>query len=245
MSQTRGVAVVTCVVSGGSMGANRGKNWLDKAEDEERRVSVIELIMALRSRGVRDTRVLAAVEKIPRHLFVNPAFSAQAYSDHALPIECGQTISQPFVVAYMTELLEVDDRCKVLEIGTGSGYQTAVLSILARRVYTIERYRTLLREAEARFAELGITNITTMVGDGTEGWKAQAPFDRIIVTAACEEVPETLLNQLKTGGYLVAPIGPADGTQHIVQFHKSTKGLEQRKLVPVRFVPLVAGRAPH
>ena len=227
------------------MGANRGKNWLDKAYDKERRVSVIELIMALRSRGVRDTRVLAAVEKIPRHLFVNPAFSAQAYSDHALPIECGQTISQPFVVAYMSELLEVDDRCKVLEIGTGSGYQAAVLSLLARRVYTIERYRTLSREAEARFAELGITNITAVVGDGTEGWKAQAPFDRIIVTAACESVPETLLDQLKVGGILVAPIGPADGTQYIVQFRKTEDGVEQRKLVPVRFVPLVAGRAPH
>lgn len=227
------------------MGANHGKNRVGDEDDKERRVSVIELIMALRSRGVRDTRVLAAIEKIPRHVFVNQAFSAQAYSDHALPIECGQTISQPFVVAYMTELLEVDDRCKVLEVGTGSGYQAAVLSLLARRVYTIERYRTLSREAEARFAELGLTNITTLVGDGTQGWKAQAPFDRIVVTAACDEVPQTLFDQLKEGGYLVAPVGPADGTQHIVQYHKTKDGLEQRKLVPVRFVPLVAGRAPH
>ncbi|HSM18850.1 MAG TPA: protein-L-isoaspartate O-methyltransferase, partial [Hyphomicrobiales bacterium] len=140
------------------------------AEDRIRR---IELIMALRSRGIRATRVLSAIEKVPRHLFVNQAFRPQAYADHSLPIECGQTISQPYVVAYMNELVEVGDRHKVLEVGAGSGYQAAVLSHLARRVYTIERYRTLAKEAEARFAQLGITNITAMVGDGMKGWPAQ------------------------------------------------------------------------
>lgn len=207
------------------------------------KVEVIELIMGLRSRGIRSTRVLAAVEKVPRHLFVSPEFQAQAYSDHALPIECGQTISQPFVVAYMSEQLDVGDRDKVLEVGTGSGYQAAVLSHLARRVYTIERYRTLAKEAEERFEALGITNVTTLIGDGMKGWPAQAPFDRIIVTAAAEDVPHDLLDQLKVGGIMIIPVGPAGGAQHIMKITRTKEGYQRQALLPVRFVPLVPGKA--
>ena len=210
---------------------------------EDDRIRRIELIMALRARGIRATKVLAAIEKVPRHLFVNPAFRSQAYADQSLPIECGQTISQPYVVAYMSELLEVGDRHKVLEVGTGSGYQAAVLSHLARRVYTVERYRTLAKEAEARFAALGIANITAMIGDGIKGWKAQAPFDRIIVTAAAGEVPAPLKAQLADGGVLVMPIGAASGVQHIVKLVRRGERYEEQTLLPVRFVPLVAGKA--
>ena len=173
--------------------------------------------MALRNRGIRDTSVLAAMERVPREIFVDQAFAAQAYADQSLPIECGQTISQPFVVAYMTEKLRIDDRMKVLEIGTGSGYQTAVLSHLCRRVYTIERYRTLLQDAELRFQQLGLSNVTAMVGDGTKGWPAQAPFDRIIVTAAAREIPRTLVEQLKPDGILVAPVDVGMGEQELVR----------------------------
>lgn len=207
------------------------------------KVEVIELIMGLRSRGIRSTRVLAAIEKVPRHLFVSPEFQAQAYADHALPIECGQTISQPFVVAYMSEQLDVSDRDKVLEVGAGSGYQAAVLSHLARRVYTIERYRTLAKEAEERFAALGITNVTTLIGDGMKGWPAQEPFDRIIVTAAAEEVPQALLDQLKVGGIMIIPVGPAGGAQHIMKITRTEEGYRRQALLPVRFVPLVPGKA--
>lgn len=210
---------------------------------EDRRIQQIELIMALRARGIRSTRVLAAIEKVPRHVFVDQAFLAQAYADQSLPIECGQTISQPFVVAYMTELLDLGDRDKVLEVGTGSGYQAAVLAQLCRRVYTIERYRTLAQEAEARFQILGIANITGVVGDGMKGWKQQAPFDRIIVTAAAEEIPSALVEQLKVGGIMVLPVGPVSGVQHIVKLVRTEDGFDQQTLLPVRFVPLVPGRA--
>jgi len=210
---------------------------------EDNRIRQIELIMALRARGIRSTKVLAALEKVPRELFVDPAFRAQAYADHSLPIECGQTISQPYVVAYTTELLDVDDRCKVLEVGTGSGYQAAVLSHLARRVYTIERYRTLAKAAEARFQALGLTNITGMVGDGIKGWKAQAPFDRIIVTAAAADVPKALLEQLRDGGILVMPLGSPGGVQHVVKVVRQGDDYAREALLPVRFVPLVSGKA--
>ena len=146
----------------------------------------IGLIMQLRRRGIRDNKVLRAIERVPRDLFVDEAFADHAYQDIALPIECGQTISQPYVVAFMTEHLELDERHKVLEIGTGSGYQAAVLSHLCRRVYTVERWRELQKAAERRLAKLGITNITTIIGDGWLGWPPQAPFDRIIVTAAAD-----------------------------------------------------------
>ena len=146
----------------------------------------IELVMGLRAAGIRDTRVLAAIETVPREMFVPDAFKDLAYADQALPIECGQTLSQPFIVAFMTDRLKVGERMKVLEIGTGSGYQTAILAQLCRRVYTMERYRTLMKQAETRFKELRLANVTTVLGDGGKGWPAQAPFDRIIVTAAAK-----------------------------------------------------------
>ena len=161
----------------------------------------IGLIMQLRRRGIRDTRVLRAIERVPRELFVDPAFADHAYQDIALPIDCGQTISQPYVVAFMTEKLDLDDSHKVLEIGTGSGYQAAVLSHLCRHVFTVERWRELQKAAGRRFAKLGIANVTTIIGDGWIGWPPQAPYDRIIVTAAAPEPPRALIDQLKPGGH--------------------------------------------
>jgi protein-L-isoaspartate(D-aspartate) O-methyltransferase len=202
----------------------------------------INLIMTLRRRGIRDTRVLRAMELVPREEFVDLAFVDNAYQDIALPIDCGQTISQPFVVAYMTEALEVGDRDKVLEIGTGSGYQAAVLSKLCRRVYTVERWRELQKAAEKRFNRLGISNVTTIIGDGWLGWPPQAPFDRIIVTAAAREPPERLLEQLKIGGRMIVPLGDSRDDQSLVQIDKTEHGLVQTALLPVRFVPMVKGR---
>jgi protein-L-isoaspartate(D-aspartate) O-methyltransferase len=203
----------------------------------------IELIMQLRRRGIRDNAVLRAIERVPRDLFVDPAFVDHAYQDIALPIDCGQTISQPFVVAFMTESLELDMRHKVLEIGTGSGYQAAVLSHLCRRVYTVERWRELQKAAERRFTTLGITNVTTIIGDGWLGWPPQAPFDRIIVTAAARHPPPALLDQLKLGGRMIIPLGETRDTQQLVQIDKDEAGFVQTPLLPVRFVPLVHGRA--
>tara|TARA_R110000824_G_scaffold155226_1_gene327569 strand:- start:126066 stop:126773 length:708 start_codon:yes stop_codon:yes gene_type:complete len=205
----------------------------------------IELIMSLRRQGIRDKRVLNAIERIPRETFINANFRKQAYEDHALPIECGQTISQPFVVAYMTEQLQVSDRMKVLEVGTGSGYQAAVLAKLCRRVYTVERYRTLLRDAVKRFDELRLHNITTKVGDGAEGWTEQAPFDRIIITAAAPSVPQKLMEQLKPGGIMIVPVGIAGGRgdQRLVRIVRTEDGIQRDELMPVRFVPLVEGVA--
>ena len=164
-------------------------------------------MLALRSQGVTDPAVLAAIERTPRDLFTPELFKERSWEDSALPIACGQTISQPFIVGLMTQALTLEPRARVLEIGTGSGYQTAVLSRLARLVYTIERYRTLLREAEARFETLQLTNVITKFGDGGLGWPEQAPFDRILVTAAAPDEPKVLLRQLKPAGVLVAPIG--------------------------------------
>jgi protein-L-isoaspartate(D-aspartate) O-methyltransferase len=203
----------------------------------------IRLIMDLRQGGIADLRVLGAIERTPRDLFVAPAFREQAYDNIALPIAQGQTISQPYVVARMTELLAVTDRHKVLEIGTGSGYQAAVLARLCRRVYTIERYRSLLKEAEARFAELGLTNVTTRAGDGYKGWPEQAPFERILVTAAAAAVPAVLKEQLAVGGIMVIPVERADG-QYVVRLTRSADGFREEDLLPVRFVPLVEGVAP-
>jgi protein-L-isoaspartate(D-aspartate) O-methyltransferase len=202
----------------------------------------ISLIMQLRRRGIRDTNVLRAIERVPRELFVDPAFADHAYQDIALPIDCGQTISQPFVVAFMTEKLELDQTHKVLEIGTGSGYQAAVLSHLCRRVYTIERYRELQKGADRRFAQLGITNITTIIGDGWLGWPPQAPFDRIVVTAAAPEAPPALVEQLNEGGRMIIPLGPTRDEQSLVQIDKTAAGITEKSLLPVRFVPLVVGR---
>jgi protein-L-isoaspartate(D-aspartate) O-methyltransferase len=201
----------------------------------------IRLIMQLRRSGVTDTAILSVIERVPRELFVPPAFQDQAYEDQALPIGEGQTISQPLVVARMTLALgQLHDRTKVLEIGTGSGYQAAVLSRLCRRVYTIERHRPLLREAEARFRQLGYHNITTKVGDGTRGWPEQAPFDRIIVTAAADgDPPKDLTDQLAIGGVMVIPLAIDRLDQRVYRIHRTDAGLQQEELWPVRFVPLV------
>ena len=206
--------------------------------DDARR---IRLLMSLRRSGVTDHRVLGAVERVPRDLFVPDAFQDQAYEDIALPIGLGQTISQPLVVALMTQALGVDDLHKVLEIGTGSGYQGAVLAKLCRRLYTIERHRDLLQVAEARFAELRLHNVTTRHGDGMAGWPEQAPFQRILVTAACgsDEPPAALTDQLAVGGVLVIPMGDDKRQQRVVRFTRSDSGLEREDLWPVRFVPLV------
>jgi protein-L-isoaspartate(D-aspartate) O-methyltransferase len=200
----------------------------------------IELIMKLRNQGVRDMRVLEAVERIPRELFVPESLALDAYADEAMPIACGQTISQPFVVAFMTDRLQVSERMKVLEIGTGSGYQTAILSLLCRRVYTVERHRSLLAGAQARFDYLGLTNIITMLGDGFRGWPAQAPFDRIVVTAAASELPEALLEQLAVAGIMIIPVEGERG-QELLRVTKEASGNRIEKLLDVRFVPLVEG----
>ena len=204
---------------------------------------IIKLLMALRRQGITDNEVLSAIERVPREEFVPETFASHAYDNSALPIECGQTISQPFVVAYMTQALRLDDRCKVLEIGTGSGYQAAVLAQLCRRLYTIERYRTLFKDAEARFAKLGIANITAMVGDGMKGWPEQAAFDRIIVTAAADDVSGVLVDQLKIGGIMVLPVTAGYDVQTLVRIIRHEVGYDREDLVPVRFVPLVPGTA--
>ena len=203
----------------------------------------IELLMKLRSQGVRDVRVLEAIEKIPRELFVPETFALEAYADRAMPIACGQTISQPFIVAFMTDRLKVSKRMKVLEVGTGSGYQTAILSLICRRVYTIERHRALLAAAVRRFEQLRLANITTMLGDGLKGWPAQAPFERIIVTAAAQVLPETLLEQLAPGGVMIVPVDTNENRQELLRITRGPKGVETERLLDVRFVPLVEGVA--
>lgn len=202
----------------------------------------IRLLMKLRSAGITDTRVLSAIEKIPREKFIPPMFQDKAYEDVALPIESGQTISQPSVVAWMTMALGVTDRHRVLEVGTGSGYQALILSQLARRVYTIERHKPLLEVAEERFHECGITNITTRHGDGTKGWPEAAPFDRIIVTAAAREIPPALLEQLTVGGVLIAPVGDPNDVQILLRLQKDEEGISSQHLMNVRFVPLIEGK---
>jgi protein-L-isoaspartate(D-aspartate) O-methyltransferase len=201
------------------------------------------LILELRRCGVADLRVLNAMERVPRELFVPSAFVHQAWENVALPIDCGQTISQPAVVARMTEALQVDDRTRVLEIGTGSGYQTAVLSHLCRRVYTIERHRELLGQAESRLATLRRRNITARPGDGALGWPEQAPFERILVTAAAIDIPPNLTAQLAVGGIMVVPIGDDSVSQCIVRVRRKETGLDIEELGPVKFVPLISGRA--
>lgn len=203
---------------------------------------VIRLLMELRGQGITDTRVLAAIEKVPRDRFVAQPFLDQAYENHALPIACGQTVSQPYIVALMTQALEVGERMKVLEIGTGSGYQAAVLSRLCRRLYTIERHKPLLVEAEKRFRELRIHNITAKLGDGGLGWPEQAPFERIMVTAAAHDIPPKLVEQLQVGGIMVLPVGDVgSGAQDLVRVVKLEHGIDIQHLEPVRFVPMVEG----
>jgi protein-L-isoaspartate(D-aspartate) O-methyltransferase len=202
----------------------------------------IRLIMELRQQGITDTEVLSAIERVAREIFVSPSFVDQAYENTALPIEEGQTISQPYVVAFMTQALDVKPRMRVLEIGTGSGYQAAVLARLCRRVFTIERYRSLLRRAEEKFKAARISNIVTRLGDGANGWPELAPFDRIIVTAAAPEVPSALKEQLsENGGVLIVPVGRDSQAQHIVRIVRQGEEFTTEELLPVRFVPLVAG----
>jgi protein-L-isoaspartate(D-aspartate) O-methyltransferase len=210
-----------------------------RAADVER----MEFQLALRRRGISDQAVLRAMDEVPREHFVSTELVDSAYADQALPIACGQTISQPYVVAYMTEQLEVEPQHHVLEVGTGSGYQAAVLSRLARDVVSVERYRTLADTARERLKTLGFTNVTIIAGDGFAGVPAQARFDRIIVTAAAEEVPQALVAQLAEGGKMMLPLGPRDGTQHLVKLTKTVQGLSRQNLIAVRFVPLLPGQA--
>ncbi len=195
---------------------------------------------ALTADGITDEAVLDAIQATPREMFVPAAFRERAYENSPLPIGLHQTISQPTVVAMMTEALELNDRVKILEIGTGSGYQTAILARMCRRVYTIERHRALLSEAEARFAELGFSNVVTRHGDGSMGWREQAPFSRIIVTAAAIDVPHVLLEQLDVGGIMVVPVGLEERTQHLLKVRKTEDDVETEDLGLVRFVPLIS-----
>jgi protein-L-isoaspartate(D-aspartate) O-methyltransferase len=203
----------------------------------------MEFLLTLRRRGIGDQAVLRAMDEVPRERFVELEFTDSAYADQALPIACGQTISQPYVVAYMTEQLRLRPHHRVLEIGTGSGYQAAVLSRLAREVVSIERYRTLAEHARERLRAVGCGNVEVVVGDGMEGLSGKAPFDRIIVTAAAETVPQALVDQLADDGIMLLPLGSHSGPQHIVKITKSPAGIAREKLIAVRFVPLLAGQA--
>ncbi|UWQ73438.1 protein-L-isoaspartate(D-aspartate) O-methyltransferase [Leisingera sp. M658] len=201
----------------------------------------MQFLFSVRSRGVTEQRVLEAIEAIDRGMFVRGIFSERAYEDVPLPIACGQTISQPSIVGMMTQALQISPRDTVLEVGTGSGYQAAILSKLARRVYTIDRHARLVREARAVFEQLQLANVTSLVGDGSHGLSEQAPFDRIIVTAAAEDPPSPLLAQLKTGGIMVLPVGQSDHVQTLIRVRKTEDGLDYDELRPVRFVPLLEG----
>jgi protein-L-isoaspartate(D-aspartate) O-methyltransferase len=212
----------------------------EPAADIER----MEFQLALRRRGISAQPVLRAMDEVPREHFVAADFAESAYADQALPIACGQTISQPYVVAYMTEQLEVSPQHRVLEIGTGSGYQAAVLSRIAREVVSIERYRTLADAARDRLKTLGYSHVVVITGDGFAGAADLAPFDRIMVTAAAEAVPDALVGQLGDGGKMVLPLGPRSGPQFIVKLSKTPSGeLEREELIAVRFVPLLPGQA--
>jgi protein-L-isoaspartate(D-aspartate) O-methyltransferase len=197
----------------------------------------------LRRRGISDQAVLRAMEAIPRDVFVEPADRADAYRDSALGIACGQTISQPFVVAYMTEQLQLQKHHRVLEIGAGSGYQAAILSRLCREVLTIERYRTLADSARARLRKLGCDNVEVLLGDGFDIPAEAGTFDRIIVTAAMEQIPEALTQRLEPGGILIAPVGPHQSTQTLIRLTRTEAGFERKALVDVRFVPALPGIA--
>ena len=201
----------------------------------------MQFLFSLRKAGVVDKNVLDAMERIDRKNFINGVFSEKAYDDTPLPIACGQTISQPTVVGLMTQALQVTSRDKVLEVGTGSGYQAAILSLLARRVYTVERHSLLVNNATKVFQKLNISNVTTILADGGYGLEQQAPFDRIIVTAASDDPPASLLSQLKIGGIMIIPVGQSDNMQNLIKIAKTDEGYEYHDLQAVRFVPLVAG----
>jgi protein-L-isoaspartate(D-aspartate) O-methyltransferase len=207
------------------------------------RVGRMEFLLNLRRHGITDAAVLRAMDEVPREHFVTDDYADIAYADQALPIACGQTISQPYVVAYMTERLDVRPEHRVLEVGTGSGYQAAILSRLAREVVSIERYRTLADAARTRLATLGFGNVEVVVGDGLAGVPEKAPFDRIVVTAAAEKIPPALVEQLVEGGVMVLPLGPHAGAQVIVKLTKTKEGFDREDLIGVRFVPLLPGKA--
>jgi protein-L-isoaspartate(D-aspartate) O-methyltransferase len=203
----------------------------------------MQFVFTLRSRGVTNADVLKAMEQTPRADFLEGIFQDRSFEDVPLPISCGQTISQPTVVGLMTQALSVTRRCKILEIGTGSGYQAAILARLARRVYTVERHRRLARRARELFQKLALHNITVVHGDGSLGLPEQAPFDRIIVTAAAEDAPRGLIEQLRPGGVMVLPVGQSNAVQTLIRIAKTEQGLEYTDLGSVRFVPLVEGVA--
>ena len=200
-------------------------------------------MLTLRQRGISDKAVLRAMDEVPREHFVDARFADAAYADQAMPIACGQTISQPYVVAYMTEQLEVKREHRVLEVGTGSGYQAAILSQLAGQVFTVERYRTLAESARKALEGQGYGNVTVVVGDGLNGLPEHAPYDRIIVTAAAETIPQALVDELAEGGIMVLPLGEHGGPQRIVKLTRSEEGVTQEDLIWVRFVPLLPGQA--
>jgi len=202
----------------------------------------MQFILSIRSKGVVDNNVLKALETVNREQFLKGLFAQRAYEDTPLPIECGQTISQPSIVGLMTQALRITNRDKILEIGTGSGYQTAILSKLARRIYSVERFKPLYDQARAIFRKLQLNNITSVWGDGSQGVVEQQPFDRIIVTAAAEDPPPTLLNQLKIGGIMVIPVGQSDEIQKLIRVERTEKNFKYEDLCDVRFVPLLEGR---
>jgi protein-L-isoaspartate(D-aspartate) O-methyltransferase len=203
----------------------------------------MQFVLDLRRRGIMDAAVLRAMEEVPRENFVMPAHAKAAYSDCAMPIPCGQSISQPYVVAYMTEQLKVEPHHHVLEIGTGSGYQAAVLARLAAKVTSIERYRTLADAARVRLTALGCANVEIVVGDGMAGAPERALFDRIMITAAAEEIPQAVVDQLGEGGVMVLPLGPQHLHQTLVRLTRTAAGIERQDLIGVRFVPLLPGKA--
>lgn len=211
----------------------------EKDEDLQR----AELLLALRKRGMRDRLVMRALEQVPRERFVEPVFRPMAWNDQALPIDCGQTISQPTVIALMTEALELGPSHSVLEVGTGSGYHAAILGHIAGHVVTLERFRTLADAAARRLAALGLDNVEVFIADGRLGYRERAPFDRIVLEAAVEEVPPALFEQLAPDGILVAPVGPPEGTQVLMRYRRRPEGLEARELGLVRFVPMLPGVA--
>ncbi len=213
------------------------------ASERDESVDRMEFLLSLRRRGISDAAVLRAIDAVPREKFVLPEFSEAAYADQAMPIACGQTISQPYVVAYMTEQLDVRAEHRVLEVGTGSGYQAAILSQLAGEVFSVERYRTLAERARATLAELGYHNVTVVAGDGLEGLPEHAPYDRIIVTAAAEAIPQKLVDELAEGGILLLPLGEHHGPQRIVKLTRGKEGVTEEELIWVRFVPLLPGQA--
>lgn len=210
-------------------------------DDETAAERKMRFLFALRSKGVTDARVLTAMERIDRGHFVRGLFAERAYEDMPLPIACGQTISQPSVVGLMTQALNIQPRDTVLEVGTGSGYQAAILSQMARRVYTVDRHKRLVREAAEIFRELGLVNVVAMTADGSFGLPDVAPFDRILVTAAAEDPPGPLLSQLKIGGIMVLPVGQSDAVQSLIKVTRLETGYDYEELRAVRFVPLIEG----